>query len=86
MLNKDNSSKVVNAITGTPETIDMTGTWNYKGSAVEFEAENLSVSYTHLAVGVKAESAALQNGIASLYPDINGLPELKKRLPTLSRH
>ena len=31
LLNKDNISKVVNAITGTPETIDMTGTWNYKG-------------------------------------------------------
>ncbi len=30
------------------------------------------------AVGVKAEIEALQNGIASLYPDINGLPELKK--------
>ena len=28
LLNKDNISKVVNAITGTPETIDMTGTWN----------------------------------------------------------
>ena len=30
------------------------------------------------AVGVKAEIEALQNGIASLYPDINGLPELKQ--------
>jgi aspartate/methionine/tyrosine aminotransferase len=29
-------------------------------------------------VGVKAEIEALQNGIASLYPDINGLPKLKK--------
>ena len=29
------------------------------------------------AVCVKAEVEALQNGIASLYPDINGLPELK---------
>ena len=28
-------------------------------------------------VGVKAEIEALHNGIASLYPDINGLPELK---------
>ena len=36
LLNKDNISKVVNAITGTTESIDMTGTWNYKGSAVEF--------------------------------------------------
>lgn len=30
------------------------------------------------AVGVKAEVEALQKGIASLYPDINGLPELKQ--------
>lgn len=29
-------------------------------------------------VGVKAEIAALESGIASLYPDINGLPELKE--------
>lgn len=29
-------------------------------------------------IGVKAEIEALQNGIASLYPDINGLPELKQ--------
>lgn len=30
------------------------------------------------AVGVKAEIEALQKGIASLYPDINGLPALKE--------
>ncbi len=30
------------------------------------------------AIGVKAEIEALQNGIARLYPDINGLPELKE--------
>ena len=41
LLNKDNISKVVNAITGTPEKIDMTGTWTYSGSAVEFESDNL---------------------------------------------
>ena len=29
-------------------------------------------------IGVEAEIQALQHGIASLYPDINGLPELKK--------
>lgn len=29
-------------------------------------------------IGVDAEIKALRNGIASLYPDINGLPELKK--------
>ena len=30
------------------------------------------------AVGVKAEIEALQKGISSLYPDINGLPALKE--------
>ncbi|NDV64335.1 pyridoxal phosphate-dependent aminotransferase [Bacteroides sp. 224] len=30
------------------------------------------------AVGVKAEIEALQQGVAGLYPDINGLPELKE--------
>lgn len=30
-------------------------------------------------VGVEAEIKALQNGIARLYPDINGLPELKEQ-------
>lgn len=30
------------------------------------------------AVGVKAEVEALQNGVASLYPDIHGLPALKQ--------
>ena len=29
-------------------------------------------------VGVEAETTALQHGIASVYPNINGLPELKK--------
>ncbi len=29
------------------------------------------------AIGVKAEIESLENGIASIYPDINGLPELK---------
>lgn len=33
-------------------------------------------------IGVKAEIEALQNGIASLYPDINGLPGLKQAAAT----
>ena len=32
----------------------------------------------HPSVGVKAEIESLQKGIASLYPDINGLPALKE--------
>ena len=55
LLNKDNISKVVNAITGTPETIDMTGTWNYKGSAVEFESENLLMKAGGAAAATMAE-------------------------------
>ena len=41
LFNKDNISKVVNAVTGHTETVDMTGTWRYTGSAIEFESENL---------------------------------------------
>lgn len=49
-------------------------------SGVEFIKMEMGVpGLPASAVGVKAEIEALQNGIASLYPDINGLPELKKR-------
>lgn len=41
LFNKDNISKVVNAVTGHTETVDMTGTWRYTGSAIEFESDNL---------------------------------------------
>ena len=34
LFNKDNISKVVNAVTGHTETVDMTGTWRYTGSDV----------------------------------------------------
>ena len=30
LFNKDNISKVVNAVTGHTETVDMTGTWRYR--------------------------------------------------------
>lgn len=40
LFNKDNLGKVVDAITGNKK-IDMTGTWTYIGSAVEFESDNL---------------------------------------------
>jgi hypothetical protein len=33
--------KVVSAVTGTSTTVDLTGTWTYTGSAVEFESDNL---------------------------------------------
>ena len=40
LFNKDNIEKVVNAVTGN-QTIEMTGTWTYSGSAIEFESDNL---------------------------------------------
>jgi len=36
-------------------------------------------------VGVKAEIAALQNGVASIYPMIEGLPQLKKEISRFSK-
>ena len=36
-------------------------------------------------VGVDAEIEALRNGIASIYPNINGTPEVKKQASALSR-
>lgn len=56
LLNKDNLSKVVNALTGTAETIDMTGTWSYKSSAVEFETENLLMKAGGAAAANMAEN------------------------------
>ncbi len=38
------------------------------------------------AVGVNAEVEALKNGVASIYPIIDGLPELKRKHPVLSKH
>ena len=47
-------------------------------SGVEFIKMEMGVpGLPPSAVGVKAEVDALQNGIASIYPDINGLPALK---------
>lgn len=48
-------------------------------SGVEFIKMEMGVpGLPASAVGVQAEIEALQNGIASLYPDINGLPALKE--------
>ncbi len=48
-------------------------------SGVEFIKMEMGVpGLPPSAVGVKAEVEALQNGIASLYPDINGLASLKE--------
>lgn len=48
-------------------------------SGVEFIKMEMGVpGLPPSAVGVKAETEALQKGVASIYPDINGLPELKE--------
>lgn len=50
-----------------------------KASGVEFIKMEMGVPGLPPAqIGVDAEIAALKNGIAALYPDINGLPELKQ--------
>lgn len=41
LFNKDNISKVVDAVTGQKAPINMIGTWSYMGSAIEFESDNL---------------------------------------------
>ena len=56
LFNKDNITKVVNAITGNTKSIDMTGTWNYQGSAVEFESDNLLMKAGGAAAATMAES------------------------------
>ncbi|MEG1562995.1 MAG: DUF4923 family protein [Bacteroides sp.] len=40
-FSKENLDKVVNAVTGKTNKVEMTGTWNYTGTACEFETENL---------------------------------------------
>ena len=48
-------------------------------SGVEFIKMEMGVpGLPPSSVGVKAEIESLQKGIASLYPDINGLPALKE--------
>jgi len=52
-------------------------------SGVEFIKMEMGVpGLPPSSIGVKAEIEALQNGIASLYPDINGLPALKQAAAT----
>lgn len=40
LFNKENIEKVVNAVTDN-KTVQMTGTWSFTGSALEFESDNL---------------------------------------------
>lgn len=56
LFNKDNINKVVNAVTGKTEPIDMTGTWGYSGSAIEFESDNFLKKAGGTAAASLAES------------------------------
>lgn len=56
LLNKDNISKVVNALTGNEAEVDITGTWTYTGSAVEFESDNLLMKAGGTAAATMAEN------------------------------
>lgn len=57
LFNKNNLSKVVNAVTGqTLTAVDLTGTWNYDGSAVEFKSENLLMKAGGVAAATMAEN------------------------------
>lgn len=40
LFNKENIEKAVNAVTGKSK-VEMTGTWTYTGSALEFDSDNL---------------------------------------------
>ncbi|MCD7901587.1 MAG: DUF4923 family protein [Bacteroides sp.] len=41
IFNKENISKVVSTVTGSASNVDITGTWGYTGSAVEFKSNDL---------------------------------------------
>lgn len=41
IFSKENLNKVVNAVTGKSDKVEMCGTWDYSGMACEFESENL---------------------------------------------
>lgn len=56
LFNKDNIDKVVNAVTGHTAPINMTGTWNYFGSAIEFESDNFLKKAGGAAAASLAES------------------------------
>lgn len=54
LFNKENIEKVVNAVSGKSTAIDITGTWTFTGSAIEFESDNM----LQKAGGTVAASAA----------------------------
>ena len=63
----------------TIREVKLTASLAEKRSGVEFVKMEMGIPGLPAAqVGVDAQVKALQNGIASLYPNIQGLPELKR--------
>lgn len=56
LFSKEGISKVVNAVTGKTENVELTGTWKYTSSAVEFESDNLLMKAGGAAAASMAES------------------------------
>lgn len=56
LFNKDNINKVVNAVTGANNNVQLEGTWSYTGSAIEFESDNLLMKAGGAAASSVAES------------------------------
>lgn len=56
LLNKDNISKIMDAVSGNTGTVEMVGTWSYNGSAIELEADNLLAQAGGAAAASVAES------------------------------
>lgn len=62
----------------TIREVKLVAAWAEKQSGVEFIKMEMGIPGLPAAkVGVEAQMKALGNGIANLYPDIQGLPELK---------
>ena len=56
LFNKDNINKVVNAVTGGNTNVQLVGKWNYSGSAVEFESDNILMKAGGIAAAATVES------------------------------
>ena len=69
LFNKENIEKAVNAVTGK-STADMTGTWSYTGSAIEFESDKLLKLITFLSS--KSSNSTLKS-IGSLANSYDGM-------------
>ena len=81
LFNKENIEKAVNAVTGK-STADMTGTWSYTGSAIEFESDNL----LQKAGGAVATTAAEKKPVSYTHLDVYKRQLQRKSPTTRGRH